>query len=61
MNKRLENIKDLIETDTDICTVDKGADCQMCGACVEEAMKEEFNLEDEARQNYIRDAYDWGR
>ncbi len=59
MNKRLENIKNLIETDAN-CMVEEGEDCQMCGECLPKP-DEDMDLEDEARQNYIRDAYDWGR
>lgn len=58
MNKRLENIKDLIGTDASICMVEDGAPCLMCWDCLPE---EEDNLEEEANSNYIREAFDWGR
>jgi 4-diphosphocytidyl-2C-methyl-D-erythritol kinase len=58
MNKRLENIKNLIGTDVNVCMVEDGAPCMMCGECIPE---DEEDLEAEARSNYQREALDWGR
>jgi len=58
MSERLENIKNLIGTDANVCMVEDGAPCRMCGDCLP---GEEEDLEDEARHNYVQDAFDWGR
>lgn len=60
MNKRLENIKNLIGKEADVCMVEDGAPCLMCGDCLLEP-DETLDVEMEARINYQRDAFDWGR